>query len=68
VEATTPIDSTGYGFVDKDEHGVSSLYALSDFKDIRKNSDILKRYLLGAYGAIFGFGEAPERDRMGERN
>jgi AAA15 family ATPase/GTPase len=39
-------------FVDKDEHSVSSLYALSDFKDVRKNSDILRRYLLGVYGAI----------------
>ena len=39
-------------FVDKDEHSVSTLYALSDFKDVRKNSDILKRYLLGVYGAI----------------
>ena len=39
-------------FVDKDERSVSSLYALSDFKDVRKNSDILKRYLLGVYGAI----------------
>jgi AAA15 family ATPase/GTPase len=39
-------------FVDKDEHSVSHLYALSDFRDVRKNSDILKRYLLGVYGAI----------------
>ncbi|MCL2222774.1 MAG: ATP-binding protein [Oscillospiraceae bacterium] len=39
-------------FVDKNKHGVSALYALSDFKDVRKNSDILKRYLLGVYGAI----------------
>jgi len=39
-------------FVDKDEHSVSTLYALSDFKDVRKSSDILKRYLLGVYGAI----------------
>ncbi|MCL2152885.1 MAG: ATP-binding protein [Oscillospiraceae bacterium] len=39
-------------FAEKDVHGVSSLYALSDFKDVRKNSDILKRYLLGVYGAI----------------
>ena len=39
-------------FVDKDEHSVSNLYALSDFKDVRKNSDVLKRYLLGVYGAI----------------
>jgi len=39
-------------FVDKDEHSVSKLYALSDFKDVRKNSDIRKRYLSGHYGAI----------------
>lgn len=39
-------------FVDKDKHSVSHLYSLSDFKDVRKNSDILKRYLLGVYGAI----------------
>jgi AAA15 family ATPase/GTPase len=39
-------------FVEKDEHSVSSLYSLSDFKDVRKNSDILKRYLLGVYGAV----------------
>ena len=39
-------------FVDKDEYSVSHLYALSDFKDVRKNSDLLKRYLLGVYGAI----------------
>ena len=39
-------------FVDKDEHSVSNLYSLSDFKDVRKNSDILKRYLLGVYGAV----------------
>jgi len=39
-------------FVDKNEYGASHLYALSDFKDVRKNSDLLKRYLLGVYGAI----------------
>ena len=39
-------------FVEKDEHSVSKLYSLSDFKDVRKNSDILKRYLLGVYGAV----------------
>ncbi len=39
-------------FVDKNEHGVSSLSSLSDFKDVRKNSDILKRYLLGVYGGV----------------
>jgi AAA15 family ATPase/GTPase len=55
-------------FVDKNEYSVSGLYALSDFKDVRKNSDILKRYLLGVYGAIPDFGDAPGKDRMGERN
>ena len=39
-------------FVDKNEYGVSSLYSLSDFKDVRKSNDIFKRYLLGVYGAI----------------
>jgi AAA15 family ATPase/GTPase len=39
-------------FVEKDEHSVSRIYALSDFRDVRKNSDILKRYLLGVYGAV----------------
>ena len=39
-------------FADKDEHSVSNLYSLSDFKDVRKNSDILKRYLLGVHGAV----------------
>jgi hypothetical protein len=39
-------------FVEKDAHGVSKLYALSDFRDVRKNSDILKKYLLGVYGAV----------------
>jgi len=39
-------------FIDKDECGRSSLYSLADFKNIRKDSDILKKYLLGVYGAI----------------
>ncbi len=39
-------------FLEKDEYGVSKLYSLSDFKGVRKDSKILKQYLLGAYGAL----------------
>lgn len=39
-------------FLEKDEYGVSKLYSLCDFKGIRKNSKILKQYLLGVYGAL----------------
>lgn len=39
-------------FLEKDEYGVSKLYSLCDFKGIRKDSKILKQYLLGAYGAL----------------
>lgn len=39
-------------FVEKNEYGESKLYSLADFKGTRKNDDILKKYLLGAYGAI----------------
>ena len=38
-------------FTEKDEYGVSKLYALSDFKGVRKESKLLKQYLLGAFGA-----------------
>lgn len=39
-------------FLEKDEYGVSKLYSLCDFKGIRKDSKILKQYLLGMYGAL----------------
>lgn len=39
-------------FVEKNKYGESELYSLSDFKGIRKNDSILKKYLLGVYGAI----------------
>jgi predicted ATP-dependent endonuclease of OLD family len=39
-------------FIEKDERGVSKLYALTDFKGVRKDSKLLKRYLLGAFGAV----------------
>ena len=39
-------------FLEKDEFGVSELYCLCEFKGVRKNSKVLKQYLLGAYGAL----------------
>lgn len=39
-------------FLEKNEYGVSKLYSLCDFKGIRKDSKILKQYLLGVYGAL----------------
>jgi len=38
-------------FTEKDEYGVSTLYSLNDFNGVRKDSKILKQYLLGVYGA-----------------
>ena len=38
-------------FVEKNECGVSELYALTDFKGVRKDSKLLKQYLVGAFGA-----------------
>ena len=38
-------------FVDKNEHGESSLYALSDLK-VREDATFSKDYLQGKYGAI----------------
>jgi AAA15 family ATPase/GTPase len=38
-------------FTEKDEYGVSTLYSLTDFKGVRKESKLLKQYLLGAFGA-----------------
>jgi len=38
-------------FTNRNEYGSTSLYSLSDFKGVRKDSKILKQYLLGAFGA-----------------
>lgn len=38
-------------FTEKDEYGVSRIYSLADFKGVRKNSKLLRLYLLGAFGA-----------------
>ena len=39
-------------FLEKNDYGVSDLYCLCDFRGVRKDSKILKQYLLGAYGAL----------------
>lgn len=39
-------------FLEKNKYGVSDLYCLCDFRGVRKDSKILKQYLLGAYGAL----------------
>lgn len=39
-------------FMKKNSIGASELYSLSDFHQIRKNDLILKKYLLGIFGAI----------------
>lgn len=39
-------------FVDKNEYGESELYSLDEFKDIRKDDPLLKKYLLGVFGAV----------------
>lgn len=38
-------------FTEKDEYGKSTLYSLTDFKGVRKESKLLKQYLLGVFGA-----------------
>ena len=39
-------------FVQKNSQGESELYSLDDFKNVRKEDPKLRKYLLGAYGAI----------------
>lgn len=39
-------------FVEKNKYGESKLYSLSDFTGVRKTDSILKKYLLGVFGAI----------------
>jgi len=38
-------------FTEKNECGVSQLYALTDFKGVRKDSKLLRQYLAGLFGA-----------------
>ena len=39
-------------FAQKNEYGESELYSLSDFKGVRKKDLLLKKYLIGQFGAI----------------
>jgi len=39
-------------FIEKDEYGASSLFSLADIKGVRKDSNFMKQYLLGVFGAI----------------
>jgi AAA15 family ATPase/GTPase len=39
-------------FTEKDKYGISSLYSLCEFNGLRKESKLLKMYLLGAFGAV----------------
>lgn len=39
-------------FVQKDKKGISELYCLDDFNGVRKEDNLLKKYLLGVFGAI----------------
>lgn len=36
----------------KDSYGVTGLYSLAQFKDVRKNEDFEKKYIQGKYGAV----------------
>lgn len=36
----------------KDSYGVTDLYSLAQFKDVRKNEDFEKKYIQGKYGAV----------------
>jgi len=39
-------------FTEKDEFGASGLFSLADIKGVRKDSNYMKQYLLGVFGAI----------------
>ena len=39
-------------FIEKDETGASRLMALSDYRGVRKDTDIQKRYLSGRFGGV----------------
>jgi len=39
-------------FTEKNKYGVTEMYALTDFTGIRKDSKLLRKYLLGLFGAI----------------
>ena len=39
-------------FIKKDNKGISEIYSLADFKDVRSDLDYNKAYLSGKFGAI----------------
>ena len=39
-------------FTEKDEYGVSSLYTLQDFTDVREDTPFDKWYMAGKFGAV----------------
>lgn len=44
-------------FVEKNIYGESSLYSLVDFKSVTKSDNLLRKYLLGFYGAVPNLGD-----------
>lgn len=55
-------------FVEKSAHGASSLYSLADFDTsrVRNDSNYLRDYLSGRYGAIPYLGPLPEFEEVSE--
>ena len=47
-------------FTEKDRYGVSSLYSLANFKNIRKDDNFEKSYIKGKYGAVPYLGDFNE--------
>jgi len=39
-------------FTEKDKYGVSNLYSLVDFKGVEKDNNLMRKYILGVFGAI----------------
>ena len=47
-------------FTEKDKNGVSSLFALSDFEDVRETTPFAKWYLASKFGAVPGISDVEE--------
>ncbi|QTH42669.1 ATP-binding protein [Cohnella sp. LGH] len=56
-----PIRRDQFWFIKKSNTGASELYSLADFQNVRKNDLLLKKYLVGVFGAIpFSYEGEPE--------
>lgn len=56
-----PIRRDQYWFMKKTNTGASELYPLSDFQNVRKNDSLVKKYLVGIFGAVpFSYEGEPE--------